>query len=73
MVYAKKFERNDDDDHDRNDKRCFKPSRYNRDGINKINNASEIEILSQSSKDANQASSCVQPKAIFTIYMQISL
>ena len=24
-------ERNDDDDHDGNDERCFKPSRYNRD------------------------------------------
>ena len=38
-----------------------------------LSSSNKIEILSKSSKDTNEASLCVQPEAMFTIYMRLSL
>ena len=38
-----------------------------------LSSSSKAEILSKSSKNTNETSSCVQPKAMFTKYMQQGL
>ena len=35
--------------------------------------SNKIEIFSKSSKETNEASSCMQTEAMFTIYLQLSL